>query len=732
MRKIVVLLVCLGFAGTAVHSDPLQNGRPSVALVLGGGAARGFAHIAVLELIEELGIPVDMVVGVSSGAIVGGLFAAGYSPAMITQAMASRDWTSFFQDRPASPFWKANEQLPLAITLGGSAGPIAPQWGKGYSTGQTAYELFKSLTAKIPSYMDFDKLPIPFRAGVVEVPGGKFKLLDHGDLAEAIRASMSIQGVFEPFDIDGPDYVDGGILNNLPIRETREMGYDIVIAVDLFAPPKELGTDLLDLPDLMLILYMNQMSREHHDLADAVLFPLPPDVSTADFSKGQAIYTMARNEREKLAAILEPVREKTAGGIPPLVPDYNDMPDITAQRLIIRGAMRGDRSFIERAFSRHVRNKTLNEENVSAFLESIYETGNYHMVLVRTDLRSGEACLEVVVYPETENKILIRGGLDYEGTFSSKTTNKAALRGGFEFLGKNGYSLLFKASVMDEISTGLMVLKPFGPYFFLSAEANLVREQELIVPGILNVGNSAPDRLLYFNGNLKAGFRLNRFNSLTLWPEYFWFKDNDDNHSMTGFAAAYTFSSLNRGIFPSKGFRLRIENRLRFKPGTPEPFDLPAADLTAQIPLGRKFSLGASGFGSMIFGQTELPARFSAFELDYSRRIYFPHAPGIFTGEKKAALSLSLQFEPVENLSILGGKAIFFLALSSGGSFEQNNWERFFNHSLLWNAAFGAALLPTKTLGLILRTGAGGGGGFSPAPFVSFDVGISRFQKGLF
>jgi len=761
MRKnLAVLLFCFFLA--IAHG---QDERPSVALVLGGGGARGYAHIAVLELIEELGIPIDMVAGVSAGAIVGGLYAAGYSPAMILETLERRDWASFFQDRRVSAFWNRSDELPLALSVGFSDGALALDLGKGYSTGQRVYELFKSLTLKIPSYFDFDNLPIPFRAGAVEVPGGKFSLIGNGDLAEAIRASMSIQGVFEPFTIDGKSYVDGGMLNNLPVREVREMGFDIVIAVDLFVSPEEFDTSPVELPDLMAILYTSQISKEHHSLADVVLFPLPADASLADFGKGREIYALAREERERLTALLGPVKEMISAGfsgresgIPSEISSdafesYVDMPSFVPMRITINGALNRDRTYIEKAFSRLVMGKPLEGENVTALLESIYETGNYHGVNVRTDLRSGEAFLELILYPETRNRFMLRSALDFEGTFSSKTFASTALRGGVEFLGKDGFSLLLKASIMDELSLGLSMLRPMGPHFYLAAEADLVREQELTVTGILGREETAPDRFLYFRGALKGGLRVNRHNSLSLWPEYLWFRmalpglggdfrEDDQAFSIAGIAVAYTYSNLNHSLFPSRGFRLRLENNLRFNLDKPKPFDLVSLDLAGAIPLSSNFSIGLSGFVSSVFGEPELPPEISTFALEGVQRVYFPHASDVFSGEKRAALSLALNFEPFENLSILGGRLVFSLAFAAGraNSFTwakawalaREEWAGFRMGGLIWNACFGAALIPVRNFGLQARAGAGGSGKDKPVPFVSLDIGLSGFQKRLF
>ena len=732
--SILLLSLCL----PAVNA---QSERPSVALVLGGGGAKGFAHIAVLELMEELGIPIDMIAGVSSGAIVGGLYSAGYSPQMILEAMEDRDWSAFFQDRQASPFWNSREELPLALGIGNLNSSISSILGRGYSSGQTVYQLFKALTAKIPSYIDFDNLHIPFRAGVVEIPGGKFELLGDGDLAEAIRASMSIQGIFEPFVINGKSYVDGGMIRVLPVREVREMGYDIVIAVDLFVSPQSFDIAPTALPELMNTLYTNQMSKEHHGLANVVLFPIPVEISIMDFGRGHEIYTIAKNELEKLAVLLEPIRAITAqgaaaGGTAANASGsgiYENIPPLVPGTLNVEGALSRDRSFIERMFSRFVRDRALEEKNITVFLEKIYETGNYRMASVRTDLRSGETRMNLILYPQSENKILFRAGFDYEGTFSFDSSTMAALRSGVEFNARNGFSLFFRASVLDELSAGLALFMPLNPHFFLYAQADLVRDQELKTTGIISRDNIVTDRLLYFRGALKGGLRFNKYNSLSILPDFFWFNDGDKTNSMAGISTAYTFSNLDNSFLPSSGFRLRLENCFRFYLNDPEPFDIVGFDLAAAIPLGRYFGIGTSVYGSFLFCKINLPSVISGFDYEKTGRYFFPHISDIFTGEKRAAVSISFKFEPRGNLGLLGGRTVFFLNMAAGrAANDWKEWADFGNGNLIWNASLGAAFTFIENIGVMLRAGAGGGGGSRPAPFISLDVGIKRFQKRLF
>ena len=717
-----------------------QENRPSVALVLGGGGARGFAHIAILELIEELGIPIDLIAGVSSGAIIGGLYSIGYSPAMILEAVYAQDWASFFVDRPVSPFPRGNERLPLSVSLRGPAGTIAPGWGFGYSTGQRAYELFKSLTVKIPSYQHFDLLPIPFRAGAVEVPAGIFKLFEEGDLAEAIRASMSIQGVFQPFVIDGYSFVDGGLLNVLPIRAVRELGFDIVIAVDLFSPPNEFSVAPLDLPELMNTLFSNMMSAREHIYADLVLFPLPPNVpSMMNFARGLEIYSMALAEREKHVALLQPILEVI---FPDGVPEeylnrkslavYKEKPYLVPEKLIIHGALARDYYFIHREFNRLIRGYALQEDNVSAFLDSIYASGNYQMVTVRTDIRYGETRMEVTLFPQTYNMFFLRLGLDYEGTFSSQSFDRMALRNGFEFQNRDGFSLLLRTSIMDELSAGLSVFRPMGPRFFLSGFTELVSDQRIREHNLFHPDSVVLDRLFYFQAALRGGLLLNSNNSLSLSPNYFRAMKDGLVYSVPGITAVYTFTSLDQTILPSRGFYFRLCNRFRFAQLNNQYFHQVRADFAYHVPLGRRFSFGFQGFGSYVFGQPEHPFRIDTFEDKKVSRRFFPHAAGLFYTENKKAFSLSLQYEPLENFGILGSRLIFFLAAAAGASSKTNSWENFGRENITGNLSFGTAFIPARSFFFMGRAGVGGGNGLRPTPFVSLDIGASRFKRNLF
>ena len=203
-------------------------------LALSGGGARGGAHVGVLKVLEELRIPVDYIAGTSMGAIVGGLYASGMSAAEVEEFLLTMDWEAVGEDRPPrrdrTYRRKEDDQryvMDLEIGLDGFALP------RGLRSGQRFTFELRRQVMPVVGVSDFSKLPVPFKAVAVDLETGDRVLLESGSLASAMRASMSIPGVFTPVELGGRLLVDGGIVANLPIDVVREMGADFVIAVNI-------------------------------------------------------------------------------------------------------------------------------------------------------------------------------------------------------------------------------------------------------------------------------------------------------------------------------------------------------------------------------------------------------------------------------------------------------------------------------------------------------------------
>ena len=212
-----------------------QQVRKKVGLVLGGGGAKGAAEIGVLKVLEEADIPIDYIAGTSIGAIVGGLYAIGYNAAELDSLYRNQDWLFLLSDqvkRKSESFLSKDEREKYIIHV-----PLSEErkvtLPSGYVKGQNVVNLFSKLTVGYHHVDDFSTLPIPFRCVAIDLVDGKEVVLSSGSLPMAMRASMSIPGVFAPVEWNGMMLVDGGALNNLPADVVKEMGADIIICVDL-------------------------------------------------------------------------------------------------------------------------------------------------------------------------------------------------------------------------------------------------------------------------------------------------------------------------------------------------------------------------------------------------------------------------------------------------------------------------------------------------------------------
>jgi NTE family protein len=233
---LVPSLASLVLADDSPQSFPAPEGGWKVGLVLSGGGARGAAHIGVLRVLEEMRIPIHCIAGTSIGAIVGGMYAAGLSPDDIENIMTSLDWNNIFRDKPLPSdltFRRKQDasQYLIDFDLGLKDGRLAMP--KGLLQGQNLNMVLKSVLLHTENVTDFDHLRIPFRALAADIETGEAVVLDKGELVSAIRASMSIPGVFAPVERDGKMLVDGGVSNNLPVDAARRMGANVIIAVDI-------------------------------------------------------------------------------------------------------------------------------------------------------------------------------------------------------------------------------------------------------------------------------------------------------------------------------------------------------------------------------------------------------------------------------------------------------------------------------------------------------------------
>jgi len=266
---------------------PQQPPPRSVGIALSGGAAKGLAHIGVLEALEERGIHVDVVSGTSMGALVGGLYAAGYDAHSLGSIVRRVDWQVALSDRVGRRFLSPEQKLDdgrYLFTLPMRA--LTPSLPERLVSGHNARQLIARLVWPVATVRDFRDLALPFAAVATDLETGQAVVFTSGDLADAISASMAIPGVFSPTTVDGRLLADGALVRNLPARDARALGADVLICSDVTEPLKtaaEMET-MLDVLGQAFALLSGPSHAEERALCDVVIEPDVEGLTASDFA----------------------------------------------------------------------------------------------------------------------------------------------------------------------------------------------------------------------------------------------------------------------------------------------------------------------------------------------------------------------------------------------------------------------------------------------------------------
>lgn len=290
MKNFILLLTFITYS-TLLAANEL--GRPKIGLVLSGGGARGAAHIGVLEVLEENHIPVDLIVGTSMGAVIGGLYAAGIPLSTIKRDFTTLNWQDIFKydiKRKDLYFRRKLDNDLFLIRNFIRYSQEQLQFSFGLISGQNLYDIFKSYTLPLEPITDFNHLPIPYKAVATDLLSGKIVALEKGDLALAMLASMAVPGLIEPIEIEDFYLVDGGVSENLPIEIAKQMGADVLIVVNVSTPllTKKQINDLTSvLAQITNILTNDNIRQSEKKLQkqDIYLEPHLPELATGDFAK---------------------------------------------------------------------------------------------------------------------------------------------------------------------------------------------------------------------------------------------------------------------------------------------------------------------------------------------------------------------------------------------------------------------------------------------------------------
>ncbi|PTN09845.1 patatin-like phospholipase family protein [Mangrovibacterium marinum] len=612
--------------------------RPKVGLVLSGGGAKGFMHIGVLKVLEQEGIPVDIIVGTSIGSLIGGIYSIGYSADELEQIVQQQKWDELLSSDVSRLYLSPRDQalkqrylfsLPInkEKKLSLPAGVIRPQ---------NVLNLFCGLTANVPVDADFSNFPVKFACIAANIENGNEEVLDRGFLPTAMYASMAIPGVFMPGERDGKLLVDGGVVNNFPVDVAKKMGADIIIGVDIRDDYYE-KADIKSMSEILLNLinfYSKAKDEKNRDLCDIVIKPDGTGYSGASFSRSAADTLIQRgiDAADAFRPALRALKEKYRLEPRTLSRQYIEPQAwrITQIELACKDEL--NKEFLLKNLNLET-GETYNYADIKAGIDRLYGTGGFRNIYFElADNEKGKTLqLHLTMQEERSQNI----------GFRVNTTEAAALLLNASW--KNFSRTFSLVSVSTELSAnpGLNLLAETNWHHFpdLGFEVNAKFQNY----NIYDDGKKAFDAdLFYTSGKVYLEQRFRKFRTgFSAQQEYFdgdvFARDNTQTLSdatsflLSGASFYASFDNMDHYYFPRKGTRLYVEatyNTDLKADGKNSPYLL--FKMENVVPISRKVAFLANVYGRGVLNSNypEIKSTFIGGEA-YSRYFNY-HLP--FTG----------------------------------------------------------------------------------------------------
>ena len=461
------LTFCLILLSFSLPSAADTLDRPKIGLVLAGGGARGAAHIGVLKYLEDHRIPIDVVTGTSIGAIIGGLYASGLSAREIETLLLEMDWEQALiddvprQDRSMQRKFR-EDRFSIPGTPGYQAGAL--KIPSGAIQGQNVILALQAMTAHVAHITDFDALPRPFKAVATDIVTGEMVVLEQGNLAVALRASMGVPAIFAPIEIDGRLLVDGGITNNLPVGLAQEMGAEVLIVVDITSPmlPREDLSNLLTITDqLTRLLVVNNTKAQKARLneRDILLIPDLEAFSAVSFSTAAMAIKVGEETIAAQQQALIPLMQSQEAYLAvtkPIAP----APKIDAIKLVNETTL-ADAVLRQRVFTKV--GDRFGLKQIALDVNRIHGLGHFELVSFSRVQEADQTVLEISADKKAWGPNYLHFGFNLESEFKHDSRVSFLLGYSQQERSKYGAEWLTSASIGDEPSIESSLYWPLDP-----------------------------------------------------------------------------------------------------------------------------------------------------------------------------------------------------------------------------------------------------------------------------
>lgn len=659
----VVLFFCAMLSSSAYGIDPkadsvavaqmrermaeIRKHRPTVALVLSGGGAKGAAHIGVIEHIEKLGIPVDMVLGTSMGGLIGSLYALGYTPSQMDSIIRNIDWSWVFSDKVSReyisyaemkyrekyllsiPFFYEKDYFKMKLEDDEVYDHLARRHDElhfgadfkeegddlikknlvgslpsAYIYGQNVSNMISSLTVGYQDSLDFKELPIPFVCVATDMVSGKAKIWHGGKINTAMRSTMSIPGVFAPVKTEGMVLVDGGLRDNYPTTLAREMGADIIIGVDL-SDSRRTYSNVNNIGDI-IGQGIDMLSRDAYDrnvnVPDVKIKPDLHEFNMMSFSSRNidTIIVRGRQAAQAQDRLLRYVADQTSGGYRAgeNKPRVFSADSLTLSEIEIRGVKPSERAILMNRLDIELDQK-LSREDLDHVVAQIYGTQAYDFVTYELlgDMEPFKLVIDCKKGPVHQFGLGVRA--DTEEIVS------VLLNIGLYTHKLYGHSLDFEGKIGTNPYINLIWSYDHPKFPTVNAKAtlrwadlNLLRFND---ESKMSFNYLSSKQEIYLSNmhwkyfDIKGGIRnevfdIRDFMSSQIVGDYDFSQLTNDYVSLFADARTYTFDD---GYFPTRGVKAGASYSWTFAgfPHSMNPFHTIQADAKVVIPMGKRVAL---------------------------------------------------------------------------------------------------------------------------------------------
>lgn len=560
---------------------------PSVVVVLAGGGAKGFAHLAVLRQLERDRIPIARIVGTSMGAVVGGLYASGMSTDDIERMVASLDPAKVALDQInrlelPSRARDYQQKYPVELEFGIKDGGVS--FARGVSDGQRFLALLQALTVHLPPDVDFNDLKIPFRAVATRFRDGEMKVFNRGALHLAIRASMAAPAVFAPVEVEGETYVDGGLVANLPIEVALSEGADVIVASLLADGANEDRTEqashALVVANRMLDILIRQNEKRNLALLrpqDVLIRPMLKDIGFADFNRaaeivlrGEQALVLVQDRLTQLSQVF--AAQPTVKAPPRLAFDQREKRIVAIEA---QGNKDVSESYIQSMLS-PLLDQEFSPTQAERFMDQLYTSGYFDLVSYALEQQQGARYKMIVTVREKPySPHFFKTTLGFSAEVDGVTQFTAGIGYRRPWLTPSGLEFSLDARMGTQSELAARLIQPLSRGWSVEAGASWDRNYLPLYRTAVSRDQEGSQKLAYFNqtvqtlgaqlvydyqrqANIKLGVTTNAirrtFDTVTdLSPLHF---ASTDQVQYQGLKAQFQMDQLDSFSFPTRGYFL--------------------------------------------------------------------------------------------------------------------------------------------------------------------------------